>query len=125
MVLPACGAPHVSWNFQQPAEGTSTMLGPPFTVITAWVAPGGMASTTKLEGLPFATQSTLLLVLSTRGLLPATSCLANRNATASPPVPNAQGTLHGAPPALFHPAWAQTGGSASVSTVPAHPPTKV
>src|ERR1700730_209641 len=97
MVL-ACAAPHVSWNFQQPADGASTMLGPPFTVITACVLPGGIPSTTKFGAMPLATQSTLLFVPSMRGLLPATNSFANRKATDWPPVPSAQVTLHGVTP---------------------------
>lgn len=116
---------HSSLKVQQPAVGTSTMLGPPFTLTTVWDLPGGKPSTTKLDGSPLATHRTLLLVPSIRGLLPATSCVANRYATASPPVPKAHGTVHGPPFSTFHPPCAQRGGSASVSTVPAQPPANV
>src|SRR5258708_20208952 len=92
MVLVACGEPHDRRNVQQPGEGASTMLGPPFTVTRACVPPGGMPATTKLGAIPLATQSTLLLVPSTRGLAPATSSLAKTKATACPPDPRPPAT---------------------------------
>src|ERR1700730_5707813 len=98
MVLPACAEPQVRWNFQQPAAGTSTMLGPPFTVTTGSVPPGGVPATTKFGAMPLATHSTLLFVPSMRGRPPATSCFAKRKATAWPPDPSAHGTLQGVTP---------------------------
>src|SRR5258708_13628813 len=87
MVLVACGEPHDRRNVQQPGEGASTMLGPPFTVTIACVPPGGMPATTKLGAIPLATQSTLLLVPSTRGLAPPTSSPPQTKPTAWPPDP--------------------------------------
>src|SRR6266568_1619070 len=72
---------------------------------------------------PLATQPTLLLEPSTRGLLPATSTVEKRKATVVRCVPKAHRTGHGA--SLAKPACAHAGGSASVNTVPAQPPAKV
>src|SRR6266516_2208337 len=72
---------------------------------------------------PLATQPTLLLEPSTRGLLPATSTVEKRKATVVRCVPKAHRTGHGA--SLAKPACAHAGGSASVNTVPAQPPTRM
>src|SRR5438477_6553654 len=59
-----------------------------------------------------------------RGPFPATSTLEKTKATVVLCVPKAHGTGHGVPLA-WKPSCAQAGGSASVNTVPAHPPERV
>src|SRR5712691_353169 len=117
---------HINRNVQQPAVGTSVMLGPPAIVTRGWYSPNGRPSTTTLapDGESLTSHSTLLLLPSARGLPPATSLVANKYTMASPCVPKAHGTGHG-PLVRVQPPCAHCGGCASVSTVPAQPPANV
>src|SRR5690242_18721775 len=99
------------------------MLGPPATSITGPELASGCALTKKSEtARSRTTHRTLLLLPSDRGLPPATSWMANRNATALPPDPIAHGTGQGSPFLWLQPPWAHAGGSPVVSTVPEQPP---
>ena len=97
------------------------MLGPPSTLTSGFDSPCGRPTTVK-AGASRSSHRTLLVEPSIRGLGPATRCVANKKATASPDILLAQGTGHGVPLVWLQPLCAHVGGSASVSTVPAQPP---
>src|SRR2546429_9697324 len=99
------------------------MLGPPSTLTSGFDSPCGRPTTVK-AGASRSSHRTLLVEPSIRGLGPATRCVANKKATASPDALLAQGTGHGVPLAWLQPPCARVGGSASVSTLPAQPPAR-
>src|SRR5437660_10544759 len=97
------------------------MLGPASTLSTGKDWPSGRPVTVKVETWSRRSQSTLLLDPSPLGLWPATNCPAKTYASEPPPVPMLQGTGHGVPLVSDQPLCAHFGGTASVTTVPAHP----
>src|SRR6266496_4024895 len=96
MVLAWEPSPGSSRNVQQPAVGTSTMLGPPGTVTTGVDLPEGRPSTTNEEASR-RTHRTLLALPSTRRRGPATAPPPTTNATASPDAAVVHGAGHGFP----------------------------
>src|SRR5438309_6830242 len=97
------------------------MLGPPSTLTTGCDWPRGRPSTAKAEPSR-SSHKTLFAEPSTRGLGPATSLVAKRNATAAPDGLEAHGTGQGVPFVCDQPPCAHIGGMSLVTTVPAQPP---